>query len=114
MAKRQPTPEFTRSGNTHPVTLADGTKAQLAHQLKRGMESSFWYYLQWPCGGWREFDVRELYLEAQEQQVEAELNTVMLDPDRAVRSTILAVVATRLAAFQFSQIQRISHVWAND
>ncbi|MGI4870498.1 MAG: hypothetical protein ACRYFX_04885 [Janthinobacterium lividum] len=108
MAKRKPTPEFTRSANSHPVTLADGTKVQLAHQLKRGIAASFWYYLQWPCGGWREFDVRWLYPEGQEEQVEAELNVVMLSPDPAVRCTILTTVAERLSAFRFDDVKKAS------
>lgn len=108
MAKRKPLPEFARSSTSHPITLADGTKTHVAHQLKRGIEQCFWYYLQWPCGGWREFDVRCLYPEAQESQVEAELYEVLLDPDPAVRRTILDVIAKRLAVFQFTDFKAAS------
>ncbi len=113
MGKRTPAPEFIRGAESHPVMLADGTSAQVAHQLKRGIGQCFWYYLQWPCGGWREFDIRSLFPEEREAEIEKQLYAVMLHPAPAVRRTILDEVAQLLASFRFEEIKSVSPLWSN-
>ena len=110
--KRLPKPEFTRGSNSHPVTLADGTSGQVAHQLKGRIESSYWFYLQWPCGGWREFDVRSLYTEAEEANVVKRIGDFYFQtPGRGTDT--LPLIAVLLTRFRFEEIKAVSPLWSN-
>lgn len=48
-----------RSKQTLACT-ANQTPTQLAYVIKDDHRQIFWYFIQFPCGGWREFDVRWL------------------------------------------------------
>jgi hypothetical protein len=50
--------EFSRCKTIKPVIFSDGTKSSISHQLKYGIGQMYWYYIQFPCGGWRDFDIR--------------------------------------------------------
>jgi hypothetical protein len=50
---------FHRSKQTLSTT-ANHTPTKLAFALQDGHRQIFWYLIQFPCGGWREFDVRWL------------------------------------------------------
>lgn len=50
---------ITRSKQTISATV-NGQKTKLALSLKDGYAMAFWYWIQLPCGGWREFDLRQV------------------------------------------------------
>lgn len=50
---------ITRSKQTISATV-NGQKTKLALSLKDGCAMVYWYWIQLPCGGWREFDVRQV------------------------------------------------------
>jgi hypothetical protein len=49
--------EITRSRTTFPVNCK-GALTELAFSLKYGERMECWYFIQMPCGTWRQFDVR--------------------------------------------------------
>ena len=113
MAKKSSHPlGFTRGANIHPTVLADGTSTKVAHQLKGRIEQSYWFYLQWPCGGWREFNVRSLFPEAEEPDVEKRINDYYFQvPGRGTDT--LPLIAELLAGFRFDEIKNVSPIWSN-
>lgn len=52
--------EFSRSSEKISATFSDGTKTEIRHCLKYGIGLMFWYWVQLPCKGWLQFDVRSL------------------------------------------------------
>lgn len=49
---------ITRSKETIDATV-NGQQTKLALCLKDGYAMAYWYWIQFPCGGWREFDLRQ-------------------------------------------------------
>ena len=52
--------EYSRSKETQVVVFKDGTKSKISHQLKHNIGQMYWYYVQFPCGRWVDFDIRIL------------------------------------------------------
>jgi hypothetical protein len=50
--------EFTRLKAFKPIVFSCGTKSKISHQCKYGIGQMYWYYVQFPCGQWRNFDIR--------------------------------------------------------
>jgi len=46
------------------TTTAGGMKTRVRHMVKDEHYMTFWYLVQFPCGGWWEFDMRWLTTEA--------------------------------------------------
>lgn len=50
--------EYSRGKEIQIVIFSDGTESKVSHQLKNRIGQMYWYYVQFPCGNWREFDIR--------------------------------------------------------
>jgi len=51
--------EISRSKEKIEAVIG-GQRVELALSLKYGNAQAFWYFVKLPCGGWREFDIREV------------------------------------------------------
>ena len=50
--------KYLRGKEVQTVVFSDGTESKISHQLKNRIGQMYWYYVQFPCGNWREFDIR--------------------------------------------------------
>ena len=50
--------EYSRGKEIQTVIFSDGTESKVSHQLKNRIGQMYWYYVQFSCGNWREFDIR--------------------------------------------------------
>jgi len=90
---------YSRSKEVAELTI-EGRKTQLANSLKMGVPLSFWYYIKYPCGGWVEFDIRDVD-DLKEWTNSAEFQTLSGTPK------ILPVLAKKLQArcIKFEQMK---------
>lgn len=80
----------------------EGKATQLANSLKLGVPLSFWYYIKQPCGGWSEFDIRDI------EDLNEWTKTKQFE-DLQATPRILPVLAKKLEAMQllFEQLKFI-------
>ncbi|AMJ65021.1 hypothetical protein [Hymenobacter sp. PAMC 26628] len=52
--------KYTRGCETAAVQLPSGRETVVAHGHKNGVGLMYWYWVRMACGGWVEFDIRDV------------------------------------------------------
>ena len=104
---KRPAKTYLRSARTHAVSLACGFQSLIAPQTKNRIEATFWFYIRWPCGGWRTFDVRALFPEDEQDALEQRITDHYFQtPGRGTDT--LPLIAQLLAPFRLEQVKTVS------